>query len=71
MNIGTNVHRLRKERLMSQSALADAIGVHQTHISFIEQNRKTPSIQVAMRLAEYFGVPLGELLGESSELEPA
>lgn len=72
MSIGANVRRLRKERSMSQDALAAAIDVHQTHISSIERDDKTPSIEVARQLAAYFDVSLDELVnGEPSTLEPA
>lgn len=64
MSIGANVHRLREERSISQSALADAINVHQTHISSIELGKKTPSMEVAQQLAKFFKVSLDELIRE-------
>jgi len=71
MSIGANVHRLRQERSISQSALADVINVHQTHISAIERGEKTPSLEVAQQLASYFGVSLDELVkGPSSVPQP-
>lgn len=71
MNIGANIHRLRSERAISQGELAKAIDVHQTHISKIERGDKMPSIQVATQIAEFFGVTLAELFGESAAAEVA
>lgn len=69
MNIGTNVQRLRIERCMSQSELAAAINVHQSHVSKIEQGDKKPSIEVLQALATFFGVTVDSLL--SVEVETA
>lgn len=66
MSIGANVRRLRKERSLSQDALAAAINVHQTHISSIERDDKAPSIEVACELALFFGVSLDELVNSES-----
>lgn len=68
MSIGRNVYRLRQAREISQLALADAIGVHQTHISSIERDDKTPSLQVAQQLAHYFGISMDALLGADESL---
>lgn len=71
MSIGANVQRLRDERSMSQGELADAIGVHQTHISKIERGVKSPSLDVAQKLAQYFGVSVDEVIGNHPQPEPA
>lgn len=65
MNIATNLRRLRSERGLSQQELGDLVDVHQTHISQIEKGSKTPSLALAQRLAEYLGVTVDELLGDS------
>lgn len=62
MSIGSNVQRLREERSMTQGELADAIKAHQTHISKIELNKRTPSMEMAQQLATFFGVSLDELI---------
>lgn len=70
MSIGANVQRLRQERSISQGALAEAINIHQTHISKIELGKKTPSMEVAQQLADFFGVSLDELVkGPAQHIE--
>jgi len=43
---------------MTQQALADRVGVTRQTIIAIESDRYSPSLEVAFRIAETFGVPL-------------
>jgi putative transcriptional regulator len=43
---------------MSQSDLAEAIGVSRKTISTIEVGRFTPSTVIALKIARYFEVPV-------------
>ena len=52
---------LRAERRMSQSDLAEAIGVSRKTISTIEVGRFVPSTVIALKLAEYFDVPVEDV----------
>ena len=52
---------LRAERNMSQSDLADAIGVSRKTISTIEVGRFVPSTVIAMRIAHEFEVPFEDV----------
>lgn len=46
---------------MTQAELADRVGVtHQTIIA-IEQGKYSPSLEMAFRIAQVFGVPLDEV----------
>lgn len=56
------VRQLRTERQVSQVDLGDAIGVRQTAISAYETGRTMPSMAVALRMAQFFGVPVTDLL---------
>lgn len=67
MGIGANVQRLREQRSLSQGELADAVKVHQSHISKIERGKKLPSIEVLQGLANYFGVTVDELLANQPQ----
>lgn len=51
----------RAEHQLSQSDLADAIGVSRKTISTIEVGRFVPSTVIALKLARHFGVPVEEL----------
>jgi putative transcriptional regulator len=46
---------------MTQQELADRVGVTRQTILSIERGRYNPSIGLALRLAEAFGVPVEEL----------
>jgi transcriptional regulator with XRE-family HTH domain len=61
--LGAVVRRLRKQRGLTQGALARRAGLTQPHISAIESGaRANPTGIVIKRLARALGVPLGELL---------
>jgi putative transcriptional regulator len=59
---------LRAEHKLSQSELANAIGVSRKTISTIEVGRFVPSTIIAMQLARHFGVTVEEIftLAEST-----
>jgi len=48
----------RAEYRMSQSDLAQAIGVSRKTISTIEVGRFVPSVVIALKIARYFEVPV-------------
>lgn len=52
---------LRAEKRLSQSDLADAIGVSRKTISTIEVGRFIPSTVIALKLARYFDVPVEQV----------
>lgn len=46
---------------MTQAELAERIGVTRQTIIAIEQGRYSPSLEMAFRIAQVFGVPLDEV----------
>jgi transcriptional regulator with XRE-family HTH domain len=66
VNFAENVRRLRKEKELSQSELAKAIGAHPNHITRIENGRYIPALDTVMKLAEVFQVPLDYLVSGSN-----
>lgn len=48
----------RAEHRLSQSELANHIGVSRKTISTIEVGRFIPSTVIALKIAQYFGVPV-------------
>lgn len=69
-SIGVNLRMLRKARGLTQDQLAFQLGVHQTHVGAIERNAKTPSLDLAVKIATYFDVPLHTMVLEPLETEP-
>ena len=56
------IRRLRFEhKEMTQQELADRIGVTRQTVNAIELNKYSPSLEVAFKIAEVFGVPLDEV----------
>lgn len=49
---------LRAERGVSRRQLADALGVHYQTIGYLERGEYSPSLYLALRIAEYFEVPV-------------
>jgi putative transcriptional regulator len=57
--IRNEIRRLRFEHgEMTQAALADRIGVTRQTVNAIELAKYSPSLEVAFRIAEVFGLPL-------------
>jgi len=57
MNIGIAVKKLRKQKSLNQSELAQAVGITQTSLSQIESGVKTPNSGTMKKLCDYFQVP--------------
>jgi putative transcriptional regulator len=49
---------LRADRGLSRQALADAVGVNYQTIGYLERGDYNPSLELAFRLSEVFGVPI-------------
>ncbi|WP_255672768.1 helix-turn-helix transcriptional regulator [Glycomyces amatae] len=49
---------LRAERGVSRRQLAEALGVHYQTVGYLERGEYSPSLYLALKLAEYFEVPV-------------
>lgn len=49
---------LRAERGVSRRELAEALGVHYQTVGYLERGEYSPSLHLALRLAQYFEVPV-------------
>jgi putative transcriptional regulator len=49
---------LRAERGLTRRALAEALGVNPQTIGYVERGLFNPSLELAFRLSELFGVPI-------------
>ena len=67
MNIAANIARLRRERGMTQEALAEVIGVSPQTISKWENSTTYPDVALLPVLADVFGVTIDVLYGREMQ----
>ncbi|GIQ69117.1 transcriptional regulator [Xylanibacillus composti] len=60
-SLTNNIYMLRAERRWSQKYLAEQIGVSRQTIISLEANRYNPSLILAFRIAEVFGVGIEDV----------
>ncbi len=49
---------LRAEQGVTRRELADALGVHYQTVGYLERGEYNPSLNLALRIAEFFGLPV-------------
>lgn len=57
-NVHNRIAMLRAERGISRRELSEALGVHYQTVGYLERGEYSPSLHLALRIAEYFAVPL-------------
>lgn len=57
----TRLRLVRSERGVSRKELAEAVGVHYQTIGYIERGDYSPSLDLTLRLARYFELPVEAL----------
>lgn len=60
--IGFNILRERREKGLTQEALADVVGMSRARLSAIERGSTTLTLEKLMKIAEALGVDYRELL---------
>ena len=60
---------LRAERGLSRQELADALGVNYQTIGYLERGEYNPSLDLAFRISEVFGLPI-EMVFSTQPLKP-
>ena len=68
MTLGNKIAELRKEKGMTQEALANALGVSNQAVSKWEANQSCPDIQLLPQIADFFGVSVDSLFGRENNL---
>ena len=62
----TRLRMLRTERSLSRRELAEKVGVHYQTIGYIERAEYSPSLEVALHIAQVFDLPVDAIFS----LEP-
>jgi transcriptional regulator with XRE-family HTH domain len=61
-HLGDRVRQLRADRGWSLQVLASSSGVSRSMLSQIEREQANPTLAVTLRIAQAFGMPLGDLV---------
>lgn len=69
-NIGRNIRRLRTAQGLTQSTLADMVGINRPYFSRIESGSENPSIDMLIKITEGLEVPLSTLLENADHRFP-
>ncbi len=69
MQLTNKVRELRARFRMSQTELADIIDVSRQTISLIERGDYSPSVVLALRIAQVFGEPVESIFSLKKEEE--
>ena len=68
--IGLTIRALRRERDLSQEALADLAGLDRSYMSSIERGLRNISVLNIARIAKALDVPVRDLLGPREVVRP-
>ena len=74
MDIGQRIHDLRFERHMTAKDLGVKVGVSQSYISLLENNKRRANVEVLAKVAGVFEITLGQFFADvpaTSEGKPA
>ncbi len=61
MRLKNRLRILRAEKEISQKHLADGVGLSRQTVNSIERGKFNPSIVTALKIAEFFEVPVDEV----------
>ncbi|HEX8411810.1 MAG TPA: helix-turn-helix transcriptional regulator [Thermoanaerobaculia bacterium] len=67
MKFGETVRRLRKERNLSQEALAERAGMNADFVGFIERGENVPTLTSILQLARALGVQPSVIIKDFDE----
>ena len=56
-----NIKELRKNRKLRQEDLAEKLGVTRQTIIAIENDKYDPTLELAMKISEFFGVSVNDI----------
>lgn len=66
-NITIKLKELRKAKKMSQQELAQLVGVRRETIVHLENNRYNPSLEMALKIADIFQLPVEDIFQLNKE----
>ncbi|MEW6016463.1 MAG: helix-turn-helix transcriptional regulator [Pseudomonadota bacterium] len=67
MAIGDKLRELRMALDKTQAEVAEAVGISRSYLAGLERGHERPSVDVTLRLADFFRVSIDYLLGRDGE----
>ena len=64
MTFGQNLKAIRKRMKLTQTEMAEWIGISQSYLADIEHNRKNISLAVVLRIAKGLNISVNELIND-------
>lgn len=68
VKLGDKVRVLRQREGLTVRQLGERLGVDHSHITKIERGENIPSLPLALKIADFFGVSLDQLARDEIEL---
>lgn len=56
-----NIKKYREENSLTREQLASELGLTGRYIAFLERGERTPSLNTAVKISEYFGVKIEDI----------
>lgn len=67
---GEKLRTLRRQRGLTLRELAEALGfANHGYLGDLESGRRKPSLELALKIADFFGVPIEQLARDEIELD--
>jgi len=64
---GQRLAAFRTAKGMTQYQLADALGMKRDLVAYYERAAKNPSLELVKKVADFFGVTVGEMLNDTAK----
>ena len=64
--LGPKLRQLRTERGLTQSGMAKALGLSTSYVNLLENNQRSLSVQVLMRISQVYGVDWRDLVTDDT-----
>jgi len=62
---GPRIRRIRNAKGLTQTAMAEGLGISPSYLNLIERNQRPITVQLILKLASIYGVEASELQGEA------
>ena len=69
--LGQNISALRKKRGLSQAQLAEKLDIGTSTLGMYETNKREPSYETLLNIANFFNTSVDELLGRNTNTKSA